>query len=230
MEALVTKGTMKLIFFLLPLFCWAGPICIFQPPPEWQASQPKNLSEYVQIGFVTKGSTDFCPSINLAMESVNCSLKEYVKAVKEIHLSQSGTKWRDLGNIEMKAGTGRLTEIMTTSPWGDVLMLQAIFLKDKTAYLLTAATLKKEFVSRQKEILTSLGSLQFTNDLWSMVSDEAIRTELASFYQSLGTNKKPDAEWKELQELISKHGASLGGYWQFLALKEGYVKIYKTGK
>jgi len=221
---------MKSILFLFPLFCWAAPICIFQPPPEWQPSQPKTLSEYVQIGFVTKGSTDFCPSINLATEAVDCSLKEYIKAVKEIHLSQSGTRWRDLGSIEMKAGQGRLTEITTTSPWGEVLMLQAILVKDKTAYLLTAATLKKDFVSRQKEILTSLGSLQFTDDLWSMVSDASVRMELASFYQSLGTGDQPDTQWKELQALVSKHGSALGGYWQFLALKEGYVKIYKNGK
>ncbi|MDE3045825.1 MAG: hypothetical protein KGJ02_04180 [Verrucomicrobiota bacterium] len=218
--------------FLFPLFCWAAPICIFQPPPEWQAAQPKNLSEHVQIGFVTKGSSsDFCPSINLATEAVDCSLKEYVKAVKGIHLSQPNTQWRDLGQLKTKGGAGQLTEITNPSPWGDILMLQAIVVKDKIAYILTAATLKKEFPARQKEILTALSSLQFTNDLWSMISDETARSQILSLYTGLGSDDKQeqDKQWKQLQDAIAKNTSSLGSHWQFLALKDGYVKIYKKG-
>ena len=149
-------------------------IAIFSPPSGWQSSRPKHHSTHVQIGFIGEGSSKFHPSINLAVEEIDISLKEYVKAVKEIHLDEKNTTWRDLAKFTMKGGSGRLTEITSPSAWGDVKMLQAILVSGKTAYILTAAALKKEYPEIQKEILQSLQSLDLQPDLFASIADQSI--------------------------------------------------------
>jgi hypothetical protein len=108
----------------------------------------------------------------------------------------------------MKAGVGRLTEIRKPSPCGELAILQAILIKNGTAYILTAATLKQELASNQKEILTALRTLDLAPDLWSQVPD--LKEELTACN-----------EWKEYQKLIEQKTANLGAYWQYLALQEG---------
>ena len=131
----------------------AAEICTFLPPAGWEIAQPKNLSHHVQVGFLGKGSTDFRPSINIAFEDVDVPLKEYVKAVKKIQTAQPKTQWTDLGKFPMKAGTGRLTEITTSTPWGEIKMLQALFVKHGKAYILTGAVLKQDLPKFQAELL-----------------------------------------------------------------------------
>lgn len=209
----------------------------FFPPSDWQCAQPKHRSPHVQIGFVGKGSTDFCPSINLATEEVDISLKEYVKAVKGTHLSKSHTTWRDLGKFSMKAGEGRLTEIGEISPWGDVTMLQALFVKDTTAYILTAAVLKKDFPRFKEEILQSLQSFDLVADLFSPLSDKKKRLKLQHLFSTLGHFSSEEniasrqrEQWEQLQKTILEECSEMGGYWHFLALKEGYAKIHSPRK
>ncbi len=226
---------MKLALIFLPLACWAN-ICIFTPPSTWQAVKPKELSEHVQIGFIGKGSTEFHPSINLAAEEVDCNLKEYVKAVKAIHKSQPGTTWRDLGTIEMKAGKGRLAEIVVKNAWGEVHMLQALFVSNGLAYILTSAVIKNDFMKLKNELIASMRSLQITDTLASAIQEKAVQEKFSSLFASLGQfsseeNKKAEQEtqWNALQEFVTSQTESLGGYWQYLTLKEAHAKIFAAG-
>jgi len=186
---------------------------LFLPPADWQMAQPKGLSA-AKVGFVGKSSSHFQPSISLATEKVDCSLKDYIKAVKEIHLSRAGTKWRDLGSIEMKAGTGRLIEVRTS----ETSTLQAIYLANGIAYILTAGVAKEDFLAKQKEILDSFKSFHLAEDLWSELKEETTRNKVLSLIE--------EKEWKPLQQLIEKETSSMGKYWQYLALQEAYGKIF----
>ncbi len=198
---------------LFPFFCIAASIPLFLPPAEWDAAQPKGLSSHVRFGFVGKSSSNFHPSISLSLEKVDCGLKEYLKAVKEIHLSRSGTRWRDLGSLEMKAGTGRLTEISNA----DISILQAFYIDNGVAYILTAAVSKKDFLSKQKEILASFKTFELASDLWSALKEEKVRDKIFSLVDA--------KDWKALRQLIEKETSSMGKYWQYLALQEAYGKI-----
>jgi hypothetical protein len=185
---------------------------LFSPPSGWQAVQPKESS--VKVGFVGESRTLYRPSIHLASEKVNCDLKAYLKAVKEIHLTRPDTVWRDLGTLEMKAGTGRLTESRTPS----TSVLQAIYLKDGVAYILTAAVAREDFLPRQKEIIDSFKSFELFSDLWSPIQDEKLRNRILSNIEA--------KEWKKVRQLIEKETSSMGEFWQLLALQEAYEKIY----
>jgi len=222
------KEFMKTFYYLL-LFCSFvyAEHCTFVPPQGWEIAQLKNPSPHVKIGFLGKGSSEFRPSINLATEAgVETSLKGYVKAVKEQHKADSGTGVRDLGAFPMKCGNGQLIELTSPSPCGPIRILQALFVKEGTAYILTAAALKSEFVSLQKELLQSFSTLTFTDDLFSEIPDAKKRENFTAFFNTLGKEEKEE-NWKKLQQRISEF-ADLGAYWVFLVLQEGHAKIYAT--
>ncbi len=191
----------------------------FIPPSGWEIAQLKNPSPHVKIGFLSKGSTQFRPSINLATEEgVDVSLKEYVKAVKELQTAEPGTKWRDLGALPMQGGTGRLIEMGQTSPWGEVKVLQAILVHEGTAYMLTAAVSKEDFSRFQSDLLASFRSLQIIPDLSTPISDAAQRQSFHQLFAAL-----PE-QWEEFKQRVQEQ-SGLGPYWQFLALTEGRAKM-----
>ncbi len=150
---------MRIIFLIFFIQGFANE-CVFTPPPGWEMAKLKNPSPYLKLGFLGKGEKEFRPSINLSVEEgVGVSLKEYVKAVKEIQKEDPTAQLRDLGPFAVKSGSGRLLEIASTSPWGEIRMLQLLFVEGGKAYILTAAALKGDFVKIQSDILQSFQSL-----------------------------------------------------------------------
>jgi len=214
------------LLFLLFFAIAEAQYCYFIPPPNWEIAQLKNPSPHVKIGFIGKGSTTFRPSINLATEEIDVSLKEYVKAVKELQLADPTTKWRDLGKFPMEGGTGRLTEMSTSSPWGELQVFQAFLVKEGTVYILTAAILKEDLPKFHAPLLSSFRSLTFIDDLWTPIADSQRRSEFQALFTSLGTE---EGKWEKLQSCVSAL-AELGPYWQFLALQEGRVRMTSVEK
>lgn len=206
-------------------------VCYFIPPSGWEIAQIDKLSPYVQIGFVGKGTSLFRPSINLALEDVDTPLKEYVKAVKQIHLSEPNTKWRDLGKFPMNGGEGRLTEITSLSPLGEVKILQAIYVKDQTAYILSAAVLKEDLLKIQSQLLKSFQSLRIVPDLFASLPEAKKQAELHDLFATLGNSLSDEERQKQLercQKALAAKFPEMGEHWQFLALKEGYKKTYSS--
>lgn len=217
------------LLFLLFIFASIAEAkqCYFLPPSGWEIAQLKTPSAHVKIGFIGKGSTEFRPSINLAFEEVDIPLKEYIKAVKELQLSDPTNTWRDLGKLPTKAGVGRLIEMSNTSAWGEIKIYQAIVVKQQMAYILTAAVLKEDFPKFQAEIMKSFNSLSVADDLWSAITDSNQRDQFQRFFNTLGSEKDKEQEWEQLQKQVEEF-TQLGPYWQFLALQEGRAKIYQT--
>lgn len=200
----------------------------FLPPTNWQAATPSTLSSYVQIGFIGKGASEFRPSVNFATEAVDVSLKQYVKAVKKIHAEEVNTSWRDLGKFMMQAGEGRLTEMTSASPWGEVKILQALFVKDGTAYIITGAALKQEFEQFQLDFLKTFRSFSLLQDLFSPLPSEK-RTKFDALFTKWNevlAEEIQEKQWQDLQKEIV-NCSEMGAYWQFLVLKEGHAKIFK---
>ena len=214
-------------FLFLASFCSAQEICFFAPPKDWQCVRPKEVSNHIQVGFLGQSEKGFRPSVNLATEEIDVSLKEYLKAVRELH-GEMNMSWRDLGEFSCLAGKGHLTEIGSRSPFGDIKILQMIFVKDKIAYILTGAVLSEEFAVERGVIVSSMHSLNYASDLFSPIASEEKRNKLKQMYSSfdpLTATDKKQKEWKILQVEIEQL-SSLGSHWQFLALQEGHEKIF----
>ena len=230
-------GTKNLCFLISLLVYSLYGVAIFQPPTGWQAALPKTLSSYVQVGFVGKGSTYFHPSINLAIEEINVSQKEYIEAVRKIHVAKPETTWRNLGKFPMKGGVGTLTEISHPSSQGRVKLLQAILVKDHYAYILTAAMLYKDFPDLQKEILQSLQSLALYPHWIDAISEENRQAqfkekfaELGHFTAGIDVAMHQTLQWENFQKEVVEDYPEMGSHWHFYALQEGYGKIFTEEK
>lgn len=204
-----------------------APICYFIPPAGWEIAKLTNPSPYIQIGFLGKGSTAFRPSVNLAFEDVDVNLKEYVKAVKKIHLADPNTKCRDLGKFNMRAGEGNLLDITVSSPQGEIKQLQALFVKDSKAYILTIAVLKDDLPQLRAEMIQSLQSLNLIPNLYAPL-DETQKKELEDFFVRLENESSSDGKKKQLEKMqktLAEKYAQIGPHWHYLVLTEGIAKI-----
>ncbi len=215
-----------LIIILLPIFLSCAELGYFTPPDHWNCARPKSLSPTVEIAFFTKFDSPFHPSINLAKEHSNLSLKEYLKIAKKIHLSEPDTDWRDLGEFHCKAGKGRLTEISQKNRWGELRLLQFIFLHNKTIYVMTGASTKKEFSKVRKNLIQSFKSFTITNDLYAEIRDTQKKNEIINLISHMEEfaksheRKKSEKEWKKIQNQIVGNLHEEGQHFQFLFLKD----------
>ncbi len=222
----------KLLTLLLfcPLWIQAS-ICYFQPPENWECINPKEISEHIQVGFLGKGKTEFRPSLNLAIEQVDLSLKAYVKIVREIHETEMNIPWRDLGEFTFRGGKGRLGEVTSQSPFGEVKMLQGILVKGGYAYILTGAALKDDFAENRADIIKALRSMNLVSDLFSPIANQEHREDLRGRFEqylALDSQERRQEEWDELQKFVTDEYASLGSHWHYLVLKEGYQQIFPS--
>ena len=203
-------------------------ICLFSPPSGWEMAPLKTPSPYVLIRFVGQGATPFRPSMNLAIEEVDITLKEYVKAVQQIHQADPKMRWRDLGPLAMQAGEGRLIELSSSSPYGEMKILQAFFIQENKAYILSTAVLKEEFAQFQWDILKAFRSVHLVPDLGCSIADPAERIEFQDLVASLSSVGHREEERQKLVRQLMRHvetHSQLGAYWQYLALQEGLAKI-----
>ena len=204
-------------------------IPFFIPPDGWECVNPQKLTSPIQAAFFGKGQSDFRPSLNLATEKTDVTLKEYIKAVRKIHESEMNAQWRDLGPFTFSSGKGRLAEITTSSPLGVVKMLQGILVQDGCAYILTGAVLKDEFSSWQKDLLNTMHSLMVVPDLFSAIADLSQRSRLQEIFRSfdhLSSAEERQIQWSRLQKIILDDFASMGSHWHLLILKEGHKRIF----
>lgn len=211
--------------------------CFFMPPKNWEIVDAHSLSPKVVIGFLEKSKKGFCPSINLAIEPVNTTLSEYVQAVKNLHEQDRTTRWRDLGKLKTRAGIARLTEIDTKSKWGDVRLLQMLFVKDGSAYVLTAAASKEDFASFYSEIKHSFASFAITSNLLSLVTSQDKKELLEKRIDQLKMrcsstliDSHEDAiaidsssiitkEWSSFKDYLIEQHNDLGTFWQLQLLQ-----------
>jgi hypothetical protein len=228
---------------------------IFNPPDNWHLADPKALPPSVKIMVVGQSSTDFPPSINLGTEKYNGNLKEYLKMIKSINDAQ-GAEWKDLGTIRTQAGTASLSQVDAKTEWGEIRMMHVIFIRDNTAYILTAAALKNEFSQYYKDFFKSMRSLRFNKNVYEAVSNPALKTKLLSENESLKSawSKLIDQEkrqhentrieqiaqdvfngedfqtnsWVPFKNLITKDFQQLGPAWQKQLLNQVQSELMTT--
>ncbi len=136
---------------------------LFTPPPGWNVADPKKLPRSVKVMIVGKGSSEYPPSLNLATENFDGTLKQYLAIIKEIN-DRSGAEWKDLGTIRTEAGDASLSQVDAKTKWGMERLMHVILLKEGTIYILTAAALKDEFPRYYKEFFASMRTLRFNKD------------------------------------------------------------------
>ena len=225
------------LFFFPSCFCITvdQPACFFTPPPRWDFADPKALAPRVKIAFVGKTKYALAPSINLAVEEVQVELPEYVKAVEALYKKARKTSWHHIGFIKTQAGPAHLMQIDTETKYGPLRKLQLIFIKENTAYVLTAAALKKEFSFHLHAFQKALRSFTCTYDLYAPLRQE-LQTDLEqlesalikkwnsfpkenlSFEELFNKAEFQELYWLPLQRKVIEDCQTLGAYWQIIVL------------
>lgn len=206
-----------LLFTLIFSLCHGKEsFCYFTSPQKWNMIHPSELSCHVKIGFVTEGKKGFHPSLNLALEPVSLSLADYVQKVKEIHKTDRNKEWRDLGKFQTAAGEGRLTEIKSKTEWGTARMLQLLFIKGDTAYVLTACALKEEFSAHYGAFQEAFRSLNVVQDpLESLIHS----SHKEAFETLINNYRKQAISWDSVQKMVLEDFSEMGTCWQIFTLK-----------
>jgi hypothetical protein len=102
-------------------------------------------------------------------------------------------------------------------------MLQALYVFGGHAYILTASAHKEDFSSLQKEFLSTLCSIRSADELLAPL-DSSMRERVRLLMDPQAA--PPADQWKALQSCVLDECKAHGSHWQFLALKEGYAKLY----
>jgi len=217
--------------------------CFFIPPENWDIADPRSLSPKVKIAFLKNNGKGFSPSINLAVEDTDVSLADYLKAVKAIHEQDRNNHWRSLGKVRTASGLAQLTEIDSTSEWGPVRILQLILMKDKRAYVLTAAALKEEMSNYYKDIQSSFRSLTLSNDLLGNIQQlerrDMLRQKQAElliaaeeYIHSADAKKNlledqafQEQHWLPFQKIVLENFGDMGAFWQILILRNAHDQL-----
>lgn len=140
---------------------------ILQPPKGWDCiSDPQQLPQKIKVIFVGSGhgNNSFTPSVNLACETTNLSLKEYVAQAKAYHEGRPGTRCNVLGIIQTHAGAVHMLQIDRPSQWGEIRFIQAMHIVGADAYVITATCLKNDFSALSSQIFKTIQSFSINSD------------------------------------------------------------------
>lgn len=136
----------------------------FTPPAGWVMGDASVLPPSVKVMVVGKAHSILPPSINLATEPYQGTLKQYLKTIKKMN-DANGNPWKDLGTIRTQAGTASLSQVDFPSKWGDIRMMHVILVRNGHVYILSASSLKSEFPLFYNAFFSSLRSLKIVKDL-----------------------------------------------------------------
>ncbi len=245
MHLKLQASAIKLFLFFLVFPLWAHAThCYFIPPKGWEFADPSHLSPRVQVGFVmVNKNNSFNPSLNLAIEEkVEVGMEEYLKCIKARHEKEHKNRWRDLGSFATPAGTARLTSLDTKTEGGEARLLQLILIKDKQAYILTAAASKEDFGQHHQEFEKAFRSLQLTDDLLKNLGDSAKQAclqardilltkwkaglkEANSAETHFADEKFQKEAWLPFQKCVLSQGSVWGPYGQLLFLRDAQKEL-----
>jgi len=211
------KTALSLFLFTFSVIA-AQDYCFFTPPEGWMPAAKETLSPLVKVGFLDPKNFGFRASLNLAEEDIDCNLQEYLDAVKNIHINDHHNTWSNLGHFPTKAGPAVLTQIDSTSSWGGIRVLQLILVKDTKAYVLTAAASKKQFSKFLSAFKTAFGSLNLSDDLFSVVADNTKREKIKKLQSAYLDGE--EAGWENFQNEVLHGFKELGAYWQAIVISE----------
>jgi hypothetical protein len=156
----------------------------FTPPEGWIIGDSSVLPPSVKVMVVGKAHSILPPSINLATEPYQGTLKQYLKTIKKMNEAKCHP-WKDLGTIRTQAGTASLSQVDFPSKWGEMRMMHVILVRKGNVYILSASSLKNEFPLFYNAFFSSLRSLRIVKDLNEAITDPKQKEKLRSAVNQL---------------------------------------------
>lgn len=217
---------------------------LFKLSNQWQIIDPRELKgEHFDYMFLNAGHSIAGLRLVLAHEPIEGSLDAYLTACVKLNQETPGTKARRLGSYTTKQGLkGELLEVEADGVFGRMTSIQLITRCEKTAYVLTITTDKKNFLKEQKTLMEIFDSFWFSEDPIEDCLEPKVAHSLKSHLASFNAKARHIAQksgldcnevfakwraspefcnklWPGFARLIEKHFGGLGPIWQLEALK-----------
>lgn len=230
--------------------------CFFTAPSGWQYVDTSSLPQTIKLFVRGKSESEVPPTLNLAVESTSLDLEHYLTAARNAYCSTGYAQWCQLGTIDTESGECRLTQIEQETEWGIVKIMQAIMVRNHTAYVLSASALKAEFPNYYEEFFQSIQSFTIKENPLEMVKADDKRLALESACQRLKAHwfasfdksrlAKPDlpeetvaivafeqpqfqeAFWRPFQQMICESYEEMGTDWQSLVLNQMHEELLRA--
>ncbi len=239
------KAVMKYLFVLifLPFFAFAkDPFYSFVLPKKWEIVSTKDFASSIKIGCVAKSKNNLKPSLNLAIEKTKVSFEDYIKAVKDRHISKRKNTYTSLGYLDIAKNKAHLSQIDTKTKCGDMRILQCLLLKDNIAYIMTGVCEKGDFLDIYDQFINAFESFEIAQSPFETLSNLSKENQLKEQISLVKTawqelkNKSTNHEidqlfldkkfqkknWKNLEKFISKTFKEKGLIWHIQA--SAYIK------
>lgn len=203
-----------LFALIVPTLSFAKQVAIFTPPKGWEMTDPRAHINQVEIGFVDKSKSGFCPSLTLTKETIQVTPQEYLAIVQK-NSEQKRRKWKRLGVFPTQSGPGELIEIEVPTKFGQARLLQLIQFSDGQAFILTAGALQKGFHKHSTSFEGAFRSFRVADDLVSLVEDPFLKQRLSDAWKKKGEG----IESGFLSDLVLEECSHMGPVWQLMMLK-----------
>lgn len=145
-------------------------------PKGWHLiDDPSQLPIRVKVVYIGKGKGAFTPSLNLAIEETDLDVENYYTLAKNYHNSQADTRCSYLGRMQTKGGEAEFLQIDRKTSFGDVRFLQAILVKNRSAYVITATALLEEYGTFYSSFFNTIQSFALKTEEATTLPTEKIR-------------------------------------------------------
>lgn len=194
---------------------------MFTPPQGWRYANPDQLGKSVKLMVVGEGSSHFPPSINLATETFQGSLRDYLRIMKKIN-DVDGSVWKDLGTIKTNAGNASLSQVDLKNQWGEIREMHVVLKKKNTIYIITSAALREDFSKYYKDFFEAMRSIKINKEFDELVTSPSLREELLKKIAALKIAAQRDSfdsedfqknEWEPFKKFLNTKFSSLGTKW-----------------
>jgi hypothetical protein len=204
---------------MIPLLLTLAQIVFFTPPKDWMIIEPKKQPKEITIGFI-EPAINYPSSMNMVTEKTTVSLKEYVKAVKNLYQGKRNQTLRDLGSLPLKKGCAHLLEIDTETSHGIFRQLQLLYAHQGEIIILTSASKDHKFLKAKDDILKALKSLTIAGDIFETVTQEE-KIKIESKFRELSHSGLNEKEFLEKYAFfLHNEFSDKGPFWELLMLKK----------
>ncbi len=233
--------SMKKLFFLILTFSSLNllsdeKIPFFTPPKEWVIANPKTYTKYIKVAFTKNEKTICRPTINLSVQETDMDLDEYTNEAKKAHEIDPNITYKILGTIDLLNENlkASLSEVTKTAYSIDYKILQMIFVKYQTAYILTAACKKQDIINYYPTFIESFKTFELIDDLFSKVNTNSKKFNknilLEKYYDLLassrGLNDKQNKKnLVSFEKYLDKNYQNEGKYFSMLVIEKALKEI-----
>lgn len=152
----------------------------FSIPSQWQQITDKTqLPEKLEALCIGQTHITLTPTITIASEKTKLSLDDYINVILDYHRREENTIECSLFTaLESKSGIFKVIKAEKLTGFGETAFVQAVLIRNRTAYIFTGICLKEDIADLSNAFLTCVYSFKLNTQEHNGDSIENTFTEV----------------------------------------------------